>query len=61
MALAIDPDKEKPLRLANLLAQRKARYLLDHIDDLFGPEHNDRWCSQAGSLIFNSLQEGLIP
>ena len=61
-ALAIDPDKEKPLRLANLLAQRKARYLLDHIDDLFGPEHNDRWYQhQAGWLIFSNMQEGSIP
>jgi predicted anti-sigma-YlaC factor YlaD len=34
-ALAVDVDREPRLRLANILAQRHARYLLDHLDDLF--------------------------
>ncbi len=34
-ALAIDPDKERRLRLANLISQRKARDLLSRIDQLF--------------------------
>jgi predicted anti-sigma-YlaC factor YlaD len=34
-ALAIDPDLEPPLRLANILAQRKARWLLERTDRYF--------------------------
>lgn len=34
-AIAIDPDEEPRNRLLNLIAQRRARVLLDHIDDLF--------------------------
>ena len=34
-ALAIDPDKEESLRLANHVSQRRARWLLGRIDDLF--------------------------
>ncbi len=34
-ALAIDPDAEPRRRLANLVAQRRARYLLDHVDAFF--------------------------
>lgn len=34
-ALAIDPDREPPLRLANILAQRRARYLLSKVGELF--------------------------
>jgi hypothetical protein len=34
-ALAIDPDAHASIRLANLVAQRRARWLLDHVDDLF--------------------------
>jgi predicted anti-sigma-YlaC factor YlaD len=34
-ALAIDPDAHEEIRLANLVAQRRARWLLDHTDDLF--------------------------
>jgi predicted anti-sigma-YlaC factor YlaD len=34
-ALAIDPDEEPRNRLLNLIAQKRARVLLDHIDDLF--------------------------
>jgi hypothetical protein len=34
-ALAIDVDKERRLRLANILAQRQARQLKARIDDLF--------------------------
>jgi predicted anti-sigma-YlaC factor YlaD len=35
-ALAIDPDRHPPTRLANLIMQRRARHLLAHADDLFG-------------------------
>jgi predicted anti-sigma-YlaC factor YlaD len=34
-ALAIDPDAEPSLRLANLIAQKRARHLLDRADHLF--------------------------
>ena len=34
-ALAIDPDGEPGLRLANTIAQRRARRLLDRVEDLF--------------------------
>jgi predicted anti-sigma-YlaC factor YlaD len=34
-ALAIDPDRARALRLANILAQRRARHLLSRIDELF--------------------------
>ncbi len=33
-ALAVDPDAHAPKRLVNLLSQRRARRLLDRIDDL---------------------------
>ncbi len=33
-ALALDPDQHEELRLANLVAQRRARWLLAHVDDL---------------------------
>ena len=34
-AIAIDPDAAPASRLLNLIAQKRARVLLDHIDDLF--------------------------
>jgi predicted anti-sigma-YlaC factor YlaD len=34
-ALAIDPDVDEEIRLATLVAQRRARWLIDHTDDLF--------------------------
>jgi len=34
-ALAVDPDADPDHRLATLIAQRRARWLLDHIDELF--------------------------
>jgi predicted anti-sigma-YlaC factor YlaD len=34
-ALELDVDTDKPHRLANLIAQRRARMLLEHADDLF--------------------------
>ena len=34
-ALAIDPDEAPENRLLNLIAQKRAQVLLDHIDDLF--------------------------
>jgi predicted anti-sigma-YlaC factor YlaD len=37
-ALAIDADRYPDLRLENLIMQRRARWLRDHVDDLFLPE-----------------------
>jgi predicted anti-sigma-YlaC factor YlaD len=34
-ALAVDPDKDPPNRLANLIAQKRARWLLTRLDALF--------------------------
>lgn len=34
-ALAIDPNKAPRLRLANLIAQKRAKYLLEHVDLFF--------------------------
>jgi len=34
-ALAVDPDADPDSRLATLVAQRRARWLLNHIDELF--------------------------
>ncbi|UCG75684.1 MAG: TRAP transporter TatT component family protein [Gemmatimonadota bacterium] len=34
-ALAIDPDAEPSRRLQNLVAQRRARHMLDHVEDYF--------------------------
>lgn len=34
-ALEVDVNREPKLRLANVLAQQYAQYLLDHLDDLF--------------------------
>jgi predicted anti-sigma-YlaC factor YlaD len=36
-ALAVDPDGDPGRRLATLIAQRRARYLLSRVDDLFLP------------------------
>ena len=40
-AVAVDPDAEPANRLLNLVAQRRARSLLDHIDDLFFEPFDD--------------------
>lgn len=40
-ALAIDPDAQPALRLANLVMQRRARWLLDHIDRWILPPLED--------------------
>ena len=37
-ALAVDPDAREEDRLANLLAHRRAKWLLDRIDELFFEE-----------------------
>ena len=34
-AMAVDPNEDTSLRLLNLVSQKRARMLLDHIDDLF--------------------------
>ena len=41
VAIAIDPDEAPENRLLNTIAQRRARVLLDHIDDLFFPPLDD--------------------
>jgi predicted anti-sigma-YlaC factor YlaD len=38
-ALAVNPDDDKSRRLANLVAQRRARVLLARVDELFVPDH----------------------
>jgi predicted anti-sigma-YlaC factor YlaD len=43
-ALAIDVNANPSLRLPNILAQERARFLLDHLDDLFlGGQTEDTW------------------
>jgi len=37
-ALSIDPDADEEARLANLVAQRRARWLVAHADDLILPQ-----------------------
>ena len=37
-ALAVDPDTREETRLVNLLAHRRAEWLLDRIDELFFEE-----------------------
>jgi len=37
-ALAIDPDEDKSNRLVNILAQRKAKHMLDYADDYFSAQ-----------------------
>ncbi len=41
-ALAIDPDAQPENRLANTIAQRRARWLLDHIDEFFLEEEKPK-------------------
>jgi predicted anti-sigma-YlaC factor YlaD len=45
-ALAIDPDKDKDNRLVNTINQRKAQYLLDHIEDYFIGYGDDEWIDE---------------
>jgi predicted anti-sigma-YlaC factor YlaD len=40
-ALEVDVDREPRLRLANILAQQYAQYLLDHLDELFLPNQEE--------------------
>lgn len=40
-ALAINPDNDPPTRLANLVMQRRARWLLTRVDKLFLPPLNE--------------------
>ena len=35
VALSVDPDVDPDNRLVNLIAQRRANWLLDRIEDLF--------------------------
>ncbi len=48
-ALAIDPNADPPNRLANLVVQKKARWLLAHADDLFLDEPTDSPLPQENS------------
>ncbi len=47
LALAIDPDQHKEVRLANIVAQQRAHWLLKRVDDLI--------------LDTTSVSEGRIP
>lgn len=38
LALDVDPDLDRGNRLATIIAQRKAQYLLDHVDELFADD-----------------------
>jgi hypothetical protein len=61
-ALAIDPDKDKSVRLANLIAQRRARALLDRIDELFGagaPGHAGAPARRFGTLATLNVPTGV--
>jgi len=40
-ALRIDPDAHESVRLANLVAQKRARWLLDHMEDLILTEETE--------------------
>ena len=40
-ALRIDPDEHESVRLANLVAQKRARWLLDHMEDLILTEETE--------------------
>ncbi len=40
-ALEIDPEADPDNRLVNILNQRKARWLLEHVDDYFLPKEPD--------------------
>jgi len=37
-ALSVDPDADRSRRLANLIAQKRARTLLARVDELFVPD-----------------------
>mgnify|MGYP001093541322 CR=1 FL=1 len=47
-ALEIDPDKDERTRLMNLIAQRRARWLLGRIDELFFEEEEAREEKEVG-------------
>ena len=40
-ALAVDPDDEPEVRLHTLIVQKRARHLLEHVEDLFLPDFGD--------------------
>lgn len=46
-ALAVDVDREPSLRLANIVAQRRARYLLSRINELFSNAGGDTIAARA--------------
>ena len=50
-ALAIDADAHPASRLVNVIMQRRARRLLDHIDDLFLPAAEPEPTPAAKSII----------
>jgi len=47
-ALEIDPDKDERSRLMNLIAQRRARWLLGRIDELFLEEEASSDSEEVG-------------
>ena len=44
-ALAIDVDKNPETRMVNIVAQEKAKWFLEHVEDYFilEPEEGDEW------------------
>lgn len=48
--LAFDPDSDPDTRLVNILNQRKARWLLDHLDDFFLPEEKKAVSARKGGM-----------
>ena len=49
-ALAVNPDAQPENRLANLVAQRRARWLLGHMDELFLEGADARSVSLSGGI-----------
>lgn len=51
-ALAIDPDEKPEWRLENMIFQKRARWLLDRVEDLFLAPPN--WTSRTRTVLDNS-------
>jgi predicted anti-sigma-YlaC factor YlaD len=60
-ALAIDVDRAPSRRLANILAQRRARWLLAHADDLFAPDEKpDTRDPRTREELQTAIVKGLV-
>lgn len=60
-ALAIDPDRAKSQRLANILAQRRARHLLSRIDELFVEGEGSPAALLSASVLTVPTKETIVP